>query len=174
MDVNTARIRRVDRPEEDTILVAVDRLRHCPSEVPDAFWPLTKQRGKKKDKVPNPLLTGDARLITQNREQDTDSPPGGSSDDGGPPVDSDREAVLSQQAVGDSDSELSSQPARPAGERNEPPKRDDRPEQSITKSSEKTSLDGGLTDATGPVKPRGGKWAHRLRKNPKKYSPEDD
>ena len=43
MDVNTAKIRRVDKPEEDTILVAVDRLRQCPSEVPDTFWTPPKQ-----------------------------------------------------------------------------------------------------------------------------------
>ena len=58
MDVNTARIRRVDKPEEDTILVAVDRLRRCPSEVPDAFWPPAKPRGRKKKDTP-PVRTKD-------------------------------------------------------------------------------------------------------------------
>ena len=33
MDVNTAHIRRVDKPQEDTILVALDRLRRCPDEI---------------------------------------------------------------------------------------------------------------------------------------------
>ena len=39
MDSNTAKIQPVDRPDEDAILVAVDRLRTCPTEVPDVFWP---------------------------------------------------------------------------------------------------------------------------------------
>ena len=48
LDVHTARIRRVDKPEEEAILVALDRLRRCPSEVPDEFWPpdKRKKRGK--------------------------------------------------------------------------------------------------------------------------------
>jgi hypothetical protein len=67
MDVNTARIRRVDRPNEDTVQVAVDRLRHCPSEVPDTFWPPPRPKRKKgegganllqtEDKVPNETST---------------------------------------------------------------------------------------------------------------------
>ena len=48
MDTNTARIRPVDRPEDDAILVAVDRLRACPVEVRDVFWPAKKQQGKSK------------------------------------------------------------------------------------------------------------------------------
>ena len=51
MDCNTAQIRRVDRPEEDTVLVALDRLRCCPEElVPDNndFWPHPKRKRSKK------------------------------------------------------------------------------------------------------------------------------
>ena len=36
---NTA---RVDRPEEEAILVSLDRLRRCPLEVPDVCWPPKK------------------------------------------------------------------------------------------------------------------------------------
>jgi len=36
---NTAQIRRVDKPQEEPILVAMDRLRRCPEEVGDNFWP---------------------------------------------------------------------------------------------------------------------------------------
>lgn len=36
---NTAKIRRVDRPEEEPILVSLDRLRKCPVEVGEEFWP---------------------------------------------------------------------------------------------------------------------------------------
>ena len=36
---NNAHIRRVDKPEEELLLVAVDRLRRCPQEISDTFWP---------------------------------------------------------------------------------------------------------------------------------------
>ena len=39
LDTNTAKIRRVDKPQEEPILVALDRLRRCPEGVPDVFWP---------------------------------------------------------------------------------------------------------------------------------------
>ena len=45
---NTAKIRRVDRPEEEPILVSLDRLRKCPAEIGEEFWPPgRKQRPKK-------------------------------------------------------------------------------------------------------------------------------
>ena len=37
---NNAHIRRVDRPEDDLLLVALDRLKRGPDEVCDTFWPL--------------------------------------------------------------------------------------------------------------------------------------
>ena len=53
LDTNTARIRRVDRPQDEPILVALERLRRCPDEVPDEFWPPTKSttQQSKKDSV---------------------------------------------------------------------------------------------------------------------------
>jgi len=36
---NDAKIRPVDRPQTEPILVALDRLRRCPDEVADDFWP---------------------------------------------------------------------------------------------------------------------------------------
>ena len=36
---NNAHIRRVDRPEDDLLLVAMDRLKRCPDEVCDTFLP---------------------------------------------------------------------------------------------------------------------------------------
>ena len=44
MDTNTAHIRRVDRSQDSTSMVALDRLRRCPNEVKDEFWPPDKQR----------------------------------------------------------------------------------------------------------------------------------
>jgi len=46
---NTAKIRRVDRPEAEPILVAIDRLRRCPEELGNDFWP--PDRTKRKTKV---------------------------------------------------------------------------------------------------------------------------
>ena len=43
---NTARIRPVDQPESEPLLVALDRLRRCPDEVGDKFWPPFKKRHK--------------------------------------------------------------------------------------------------------------------------------
>ena len=36
----------IDRPQETPIRVAMDRVRHCPKEIPDIFWPEHKKRGK--------------------------------------------------------------------------------------------------------------------------------
>ena len=36
---NNAHIRRVDRPESELFLVALDRLKMYPDEVSDTFWP---------------------------------------------------------------------------------------------------------------------------------------
>ena len=43
-DSNTARIQPIDRPEEDPVLVVVDRLRNCPTEAPDVFWSPKKSK----------------------------------------------------------------------------------------------------------------------------------
>ena len=110
MDVNTAKIRRVDRPEDDAILVAVDRLRHCPSEVPDAFWPPAKQKGGKTKKT----QAGDTTPIDLNTNTETGA----------------TETITTYQDA-----------AQPTV----------------------------LTE-----KKREGKWARRLRQNPKKRSLEDD
>lgn len=50
MDANTARIRRVDRPQDDALLVALDRLRRCPTEVKNGFWPPDRKRKKSSQK----------------------------------------------------------------------------------------------------------------------------
>ena len=41
---SNAQIHRVDRPQDEPILVASGHLRRCPSEVPDTFWPPAKKR----------------------------------------------------------------------------------------------------------------------------------
>ena len=39
LTANNAKVRPVDRPEEEPIFVALDHLRKCSDEIPDAFWP---------------------------------------------------------------------------------------------------------------------------------------
>ena len=48
---NTARICPVDKPESGPILVSLDRLRHCPEELGDEFWP--PSRAPKKTRRPH-------------------------------------------------------------------------------------------------------------------------
>ena len=69
LDTNTARIRRVDRPEEDAILVAVDRLRRCPSEVPDVFWPPDKRKKTSKKKGQSAISHPGGSLIASDAHQ---------------------------------------------------------------------------------------------------------
>jgi hypothetical protein len=55
LGTNTAKIRRVDQPEEEPILVSIDRLRRCPEELGDKFWP--PDRAKRKSKTAQATLT---------------------------------------------------------------------------------------------------------------------
>ena len=50
VEANNACVRRVDRPQDEPILVALQRLRRCPDEVGDEFWPpdSQKKRGRPK------------------------------------------------------------------------------------------------------------------------------
>ena len=60
MGTNTAKICRVDRPEEEPLLVSLDRLRRCPEEIGEGFWP-PDARGsmKKKKKLPPDIAPSD-------------------------------------------------------------------------------------------------------------------
>ena len=42
---NKTKVRPVDRPEEEPIFVALDRLRRCSDEMPDSFWPRKTKEG---------------------------------------------------------------------------------------------------------------------------------
>ena len=48
LTTNNAHIRRVDKPEDESLLVAIDRLRRCPDEVADTFWPPDQSVKKQK------------------------------------------------------------------------------------------------------------------------------
>ena len=67
VDVNTAKTRPVDKPESDHILVSLDRLRRCPEEIGDSFWPARSPRHSRKKKQ---RKSGDAPLLTNDVEDD--------------------------------------------------------------------------------------------------------
>ena len=75
VDVNNAYIRRVDRPQDEPILVALQRLRRCPEGVADEFWP-PDGRPKKVSKPPSERKT-DQETESDRNKQDADqvSPP---------------------------------------------------------------------------------------------------
>ena len=60
-----AKIQRVDRPEDDTILVALERLRRCPEEVADDYMP--PDRGRRRTRL---------RPRTAGSDETTSSSPG--------------------------------------------------------------------------------------------------
>ena len=66
---NTARIRPVDKPEDDAILVSLDRLRRCPDEVADEFWPSRSTR--KKTRKPCAGRAGPTQQLSDDVGEDT-------------------------------------------------------------------------------------------------------
>ena len=64
MDVNRAHIRRVDKPQEDTILVALDRLR-CPDEI-EGVWPPAKA-SKKQQQTLSSVTPSTSDSLPKNR-----------------------------------------------------------------------------------------------------------
>ena len=67
METNNAYIRRIDRPQDEPILVALQRLRKCPDEVADEFWPPDSRTKKGKSKVTSGRNTTD---VTKSIEED--------------------------------------------------------------------------------------------------------
>ena len=67
LGVNTAKIRRVDRPQDEPLLVAVDRLRQCPEELNDEYWPPAKGKPARKPTKKPPASEGpdNSREATQ-------------------------------------------------------------------------------------------------------------
>ena len=65
VDSNTAKIRRVDQPDEELILVALESLRPCPEEVGDECWPPVKSTRWSRSKQ-----------IVRNAAETTESPAG--------------------------------------------------------------------------------------------------
>ena len=168
MDVNTAKIRRVDRPDEDALLVAVDRLRYCPTEVPDAFWPPARQRGKKQERGANRLQAGD---VTHNEVPAK----GTAADEGGAQIADSREPgeeVERPETPPNEETESFKQMDKERGPIN--PKRGG--SQEILRGKPTSDLPASsanrvTTEETTVSKKRGGEWSSRLRQKPKKRSP---
>ena len=65
---NTARICPVDKPESEPILVSLDRLRRCPEEVGDKFWPPNKKTRQSRQARSTLQLSGDTEEKLQLQE----------------------------------------------------------------------------------------------------------
>ena len=50
---NDAHLTPVDKPQEEPVFVALDRLRKCPDELEDTFWPRVPNSRKKLSKLPD-------------------------------------------------------------------------------------------------------------------------
>ena len=72
---NTARICPVDQPGSEPLLVALSRLRLCPEEIADEFWPRQSQLRKSRAKRTLPTTGQPERL--QGTEQNVDVSLGG-------------------------------------------------------------------------------------------------
>ena len=75
LDTNTAHIRRVDCPQEDAILVTLDRLRRCPPEVGDEFWPPDKKAAKRASKKPKSKTAGQPGGAAPEQKNPPSQPP---------------------------------------------------------------------------------------------------
>ncbi len=83
MDTNTAHVRRVDRPQDESILVSISRLRRCPDEIPDLFWPtkgptagvkdLTRDKRPAPDTVPDEHALTTENVPVEDRPHDSSS-----------------------------------------------------------------------------------------------------
>jgi len=70
LDTNTAHVRRVDRPQDDTILVALGRLRRCAEEISDEGWPPLKERRQRPAKKANPEVPAKQPMETTTTSTD--------------------------------------------------------------------------------------------------------
>ena len=61
MATNTAKITRIDHPEEDPLLVSLAQLRQCPEKIGNEFWPPSKKRqSATQPQTPTGLVSGSA------------------------------------------------------------------------------------------------------------------
>ena len=55
---NGVMVTPINHPQETPIRVAMDRVRHCPKEIPDIFWPEHKKQGKQAKQTETNQSTG--------------------------------------------------------------------------------------------------------------------
>ena len=158
MGTNTASIVRVDRPEEEPMLVSVDRLRRCPRELGDEFWPPDKG-GQWQRKTAAPVSV----LSALDEEEET-----GASDN--PEVM--RHANNGREVATQLDTELVSENRDPGDDTIPPLEEDSLPSQPLTteipnhpilqetREAEASELNESTVRSGPMVK---GKWAGRLR-----------
>ena len=72
---NSVKVRRVDKPGDEPILVAQERLRRCPDEIGDGCWPPIKtKKDKRKGKGVPVLRDADCVPTDPTKETAVDSP----------------------------------------------------------------------------------------------------
>ena len=73
VDVNTARIRRVDKPQDEPILVHQDRLRRCLNELADECWPtLKKMKGRRSTPCSDEPQKKQQKVVPRSDEPQTE------------------------------------------------------------------------------------------------------
>ena len=78
VDTNTAKIRPVDQPESEPLIVSLGRLRRCPGEVEDTFWPPPNGRpGRRKARKDKKLGQTQASTGAVGEKEDTNPQGGG-------------------------------------------------------------------------------------------------
>ena len=55
---NGVMVTPIDRPQDTPFRVAMDRVRRCPKEIPDVFWPEHKKQGKQTKQAETNQSTG--------------------------------------------------------------------------------------------------------------------
>ena len=159
IDVNTAKVRRLDRPQEEPILVAIDRLRRCPEEIADDYWPPDKKTKKgRKARAPQ---TRQTESVSTPTGSDNDPSNVTSDDQVMPSIEEDLQ--LPSGEPNDTHEELDTSPAETeeGGARAMAP-------QSAHEKEEMPQPGGRLSNGSG------GKWAGRLRGRPQAKKLDED
>ena len=159
IDVNTAKVRRLDRPQEEPILVAIDRLRRCPEEIADDYWPPDKKTKKgRKARAPQ---TRQTESVSTPTGSDNDPSNVTSDDQVMPSIEEDLQ--LPSGEPNDTHEELDTSPAETeeGGARAIAP-------QSAHEKEEMPQPGGRLSNGSG------GKWAGRLRGRPQAKKLDED
>ena len=111
---NTAKIRRVDRPQEE---LSLDRLRRCPQEIGEGFWPPNRSK-KNKFSVRSAIATGavtDTRRVKQGDTVVSSKQSQGTACSNALPLGAADESGEQSMFTDEQDSQLVTQLSRPSG-----------------------------------------------------------